>query len=85
MSLLSGPQFYTINLNSLQNLNNTKFSSVLNNLNVYSNLNQSKQDRWFMKNSILSNSSTVDLNAFTQAKKLVGVNLLDSSNTSSNI
>ena len=85
MSLLSGPQFYTINLNSLQNLNNTKFSSVLNNLNVYSNLNQSKQDRWFMKNSILSNSSTVDLNAFTQAKKLVSVNLLDSSNTSSNI
>ena len=58
---------------------------MLNNLNVYSNLNQSKQDRWFMKNSILSNSSTVDLNAFTQAKKLVGVNLLDSSNTSSNI
>jgi hypothetical protein len=38
-----------------------------------------------MKNSLLNNSTALDLNAFTQAKKLVGVNLLDSSNTSSNI
>jgi len=85
VSNLSSPKFITLNLSSLQTLNNTRFSPALNNLNVYSNLSQFKQDRWLMKNSILNNSSVVDLNAFTQAKKLVGVNLLDSANTSSNI
>lgn len=85
LKALSNAKFYTLNTKLLQNLNNTEFGTVLNNLNIYSNLNQSKQDRWLLKNSMLSNSSTVDLNAFTQAKKLIGVNLLDASNTSYNI
>ena len=69
----------------LQNLNNQRFGIILNNLNIYNNLTQSKQDRWLLKNSLLSNSSTVDLNAFTQTKKLLGMNLFESSNTSRNI
>ena len=56
----------------LQNLNNQRFGIILNNLNIYNNLTQSKQDRWLLKNSLLSNSSTVDLNAFTQTKTLLG-------------
>ena len=69
----------------LQNLNNQRFGIILNNLNIYNNLTQSKQDRWLLKNSLLINSSTVDLNAFTQTKKLLGMNLFESSNTSRNI
>jgi hypothetical protein len=38
-----------------------------------------------LKNSLLSNSSTIDLNAFTQTKKLIGMNLVESANTSRNI
>ena len=82
---LSNPKFYTLNNNMLQNLNNQRFGIILNNLNIYNNLTQSKQDRWLLKNSLLSNSSTVDLNAFTQTKKLLGMNLFESSNTSRNI
>ena len=82
---LSSPKFYTINNKVLQNLNNQQFGIILNNLNIYSNLTQAKQDRWLLKNSLLSNSSTIDLNAFTQTKKLIGMNLVESANTSRNI
>jgi hypothetical protein len=82
---VSNPRFYTINSNLLQNLNNHRFGIILNDLNIYDNLRQTKQDRWLLKNSLLSNSTTVDLNAFTQTKKLLGMNLFESSNTSRNI
>lgn len=82
---LTSPKFYTINNNILQTLNNQQFGIILNNLNIYTNLNQAKQDRWLLKNSLLSNSSVVDLNAFTQTKKLIGMNLFESTNTSRNI
>jgi hypothetical protein len=82
---LSNPKFYTINSNILQTLNNQQFGIILNNLNIYGNLSQSKHDRWLLKNSLLSNSFVTDLNAFTQAKKLLGVNLFESSHTSRNI
>ena len=85
LSCLSNPKFYTINSKILQTLNNQQFGIILNNLNIYDNLGQSKQDRWLLKNSLLSNSSVIDLNAFTQAKKLLGVNLFESSHTSRNI
>jgi hypothetical protein len=85
LSNLSQTKFYTINTSILQNLNNHQFGIILNNLNIYDNLRQAKQDRWLLKNSLLSNSSTIDLNAFTQTKKLLGMNLLESSNTSRNI
>lgn len=85
LTYLSNPKFYTINSNILHTLNNQQFGIILNNLNIYSNLSQSKQDRWLLKNSLLSNSSITDLNAFTQAKKLLGVNLFESSHTSRNI
>jgi hypothetical protein len=42
---LTSPKFYTINNNILQTLNNQRFGIILNNLNVYNNLNQAKQDR----------------------------------------
>jgi hypothetical protein len=85
LSNLTSPKFYTINNNVLQTLNNQQFGIILNNLNIYNNLNQAKQDRWLLKNSLLSNSSTVDLNAFTQTKKLIGMNLFESTSTSRNI
>ena len=85
VSNLSNPKFYTVNTKILQDLNNQQFGTILNNLNVYTNLGQAKQDRWLLKNSLLSNSSTVDLNAFTQTKKLIGMNLFESANTSRNI
>lgn len=82
---LSDPKFFTLDTNTLQALNNQEFGVILNNLNVYTNLTQAKQDRWLLRNSLLSNSSTVDLNAFTQTKKLIGINLFESAQTSKNI
>jgi hypothetical protein len=60
-------------------------SHNLSNLNIYTNLNQSKQNRWLLKNSLLSNSISSNLFHFTQAKSLVGNSLYNSSSTSTNI
>ena len=75
----------TLDLKTLNALNNTSFMKNLSNLNVYTNLNQSKQNRWLLKNSLLANTSTTDLFKFTQAKSLVGNTLFDSSSTSHNM
>jgi hypothetical protein len=76
---------YTLNLNTVQQLNDFTHISSLSNFNVYSNLSQAKQDRWLLRNSLLSNSSIVDANSYTQAKKVLGSTSLDSNSTSTNI
>jgi hypothetical protein len=69
----------------LNYINNHLLSFSLSQLNIYSNLNQSKQNRWLLKNSLLSNTINTDLYYFTQAKTLIGNTLYNSLNTSSNI
>jgi hypothetical protein len=54
------------------------------NYNIETNLNIAKQQRWLAKNSLLSESVTSNSFLITQAKKLIGSNVLDkdfSSNT----
>lgn len=81
--------FMTKNINlTLDNLNtfsNHPLSHTLTNFNVYTNLNQSKQNRWLLKNSLLANTNSTNLFSFTQAKTLVGNSLYSSNITSSSI
>lgn len=74
-----------LDLKTLNNLNSNSFMKNLSNLNVYTNLNQSKQNRWLLKNSLLANTSTTDLFKFTQAKNLVGNAVYDSAVTSHSV
>jgi hypothetical protein len=74
-----------LSLSTLNKLQNSSMVSYLSNFNIYKNLNQSKQNRWLLKNSLLSNSSTSNLFSFTQAKNLMGNTLYSSLNTSQNI
>jgi hypothetical protein len=60
-------------------------SFSLSQLNIYANNLQAKQNRWVLKNSLLSNTNTTDLFYFTQTKNLIGNTLYDSLNTSSHI
>jgi len=75
----------SLDLKTLNNLNSNTFMKNLSNLNVYTNLNQSKQNRWLLKNSLLANTSTTDLFKFTQAKNLVGNAVYDSAVTSHSV
>jgi hypothetical protein len=74
-----------LSLGDLNLLQENSLMKSLSNLNVYNNLNYSKQLRWATKNSLLSNTSTSDLFYFTQAKNVIGNTLYNSLNTSQNI
>lgn len=80
-----GHKTLNLNLNKLNEINKNTLSHTLSNLNIYTNLNQSKQNRWLLKNSLLSNNISSNLFHFTQAKTLVGNSLYNSSNSSENI
>ena len=82
---LSNLKMYTLDLNTIQRVGPFQNTAVLSNFNIYTNLGQSKQDRWLLRNSLLANSSSVDANAYTQTKKLLGTTALDSKSTSTNI
>ena len=82
---LSNLKTYTLDLGMIQRAGSFNTSATLSNFNIYTNLGQSKQDRWLLRNSLLANSSSVDANAYTQTKKLLGTAVLDSKSTSSNI
>jgi hypothetical protein len=75
----------TLNLTNLNTLSNNSFIHNLVNFNIYTNLKHSKQNRWLLKNSLLSNTSTINLHHITQTKNLVGNTLYNSLNTSQNI
>ena len=82
---LSNLKMYTLDLNTIQRVGPFQNTAILSNFNIYTNLGQSKQDRWLLRNSLLANSSSVDANAYTQTKKLLGTTALDSKSTSTNI
>lgn len=82
---LSNLKAYTLDLNMIQRAGPFNSTATLSNFNIYTNLGQSKQDRWLLRNSLLANSSSVDANAYTQTKKLLGTTALDSKSTSANI
>ena len=55
------------------------------NVNTMVALSLAKQDRWLMRNSLVSDHIGNHNNAFTQAKKLLGTNLILSDSTNTNI
>lgn len=70
------------NLNKITSYN-TALS--LTGLNTQEALKASKEDRWLLRNSLLSENLIINSNAFTQSKKLLGVNLLSSDIASKNV
>lgn len=54
------------------------------NLNIMNQLSLGKQDRWFLKNSLLSDSLTKSSNNVTQSKRLLTTNYFDTK-TSNNV
>jgi hypothetical protein len=83
--MISANKAINLSLIDLNSINNNSFSLGLSHLNIYNNINQSKQNRWLLKNSLLSNTTTTNLYYFTQSKTLIGNTLYNSLNTSSNI
>lgn len=57
---------------------------IPNNLNIMGQMSLAKQDRWFLKNSLLGDSLVKSTSNFTQSKKLITSNLL-AGNTSNNV
>jgi len=70
------------NLNKISTYNT---ALAITNLNTQDALRNAKQDRWLVRNSILSENLILNSNAFTQAKKLLGVNFLNSDTASKNV
>jgi hypothetical protein len=58
---------------------------AITNLNTQDALKSSKQDRWLVRNSLLSENLVLNSSAFTQSKKLLGVNFLNSEAASKNV
>lgn len=80
----------TINSNSItlslfNKLTDSNVSLTTNSLNLKSNIDLFKQDRWLMKNTLLSNNNLTKTFNLTQAKKLIGSNLSQSNVSTSNI
>jgi hypothetical protein len=87
---LSSKESYYLNSNSLLNfkiktlktdlntiLKLTNRNNTLFNFNLETNLNTSKQQRWFTRNSLLGESIIPNSFLITQSKKLIGSGILD--------
>jgi hypothetical protein len=72
---LSSNKYLSINLKELQLLSKQPNTPQLYNFNLEHNLNMSKQSRWFVKNSLLSNLIINNSHLITQSKKLIGTNI----------
>ena len=70
------------NLNKISTYNT---ALAVTNLNTQDALRSAKQDRWLVRNSLLSENLILNSNAFTQSKKLLGVNFLNSDAASKNV
>lgn len=90
VNTLSSKESYYLNSNSLLNfkiktlktdlntiLKLTKHNNTLFNFNLETNLNTSKQQRWFTRNSLLGESIIPNSFLITQSKKLIGSGILD--------
>lgn len=78
---------YQLDLNSalLNEVSSYNVALSLTGLNTQESLKTSKEDRWLLRNSLLSESIIINSNSFTQSKKLLGVNFLSSDNASKNV
>jgi len=70
---------------NLNKINAYNTALALTGLNTQSALKSSKESRWLFRNSLLSENSILNSNAFTQSKKLLGVNFLSSDSPSKNV
>lgn len=70
------------NLNKITSYN---IALSLTGLNTQEALKASKEDRWLLRNSLLSENLILNSNSFTQSKKLLGVNFLSSDVSSKNV
>ena len=71
-----------LNLNSYLNMGG---GTVFNNFNLLNILNIFKEERWILKNSLISNKSFSNLNNFTLFKKFINNNNYNSDLTNNNI
>ena len=86
----SPKQTFIIHQLDIESSNLNKISSYntalsLTGLNTQEALKASKEDRWLLRNSLLSENLIINSNAFTQSKKLLGVNFLNSDVASKNV
>ena len=77
-------QFDTESSN-LNKINTYNTALAVTNLNTQDALKNAKQDRWLVRNSLLSENLILNSNAFTQSKKLLGINFLNSEAASKNV
>lgn len=74
-----------VNSASLNNVSSYNVALSLTGLNTQEALKTSKEDRWLLRNSLLSESIIINSNSFTQSKKLLGVNFLGSDSSTKNV
>lgn len=83
-------QVFEIHQLDIESSNLNKISAYnvalsLTNLNTQEALKTSKEDRWLLRNSLMSENLILNSNAFTQSKKLLGTNFLNSDMSSKNV
>lgn len=83
-------QVFEIHQLDIESSNLNKISSYntalsLTGLNTQEALKLSKEDRWLVRNSLMSENLILNSNAFTQSKKLLGTNFLNSNIASKNV
>ena len=74
----------SLNLGSLNSLTNNPYFMNLS-TNYVNDLNLMKNDRWLLKNSLLSEDFVRNTHNFTEAKKLINSNTLSSKVSNSNV
>ena len=67
----------TINLNTLSTISKQLKNYNSFDFNIEKNLQSAKQDRWLIRNSLLSESIINNTFSITQAKKIIGLGTLD--------
>ena len=75
----------SMNLQSLQSYVNPHKSLTFFDFNILTNINYGKEQRWLVKNSILTEFLTKNTNMFTQSKKLLGVGNYNNSFSGKNL
>ena len=78
--------FHTpLNLKNVQTYNNLHKSLTYFDFNLLASINSGKEQRWLVKNSILTEFLTRNTNAFTQSKKLLGLSNYNNNFSNKNI
>lgn len=75
----------SLNLKNVQTYNNLHKSLTYFDFNLLTNINSGKEQRWLVKNSILTEFLTKNTNSFTQSKKLLGLSNYNNSFSNKNI